>query len=69
MIPELTLVCGQKEYVCTSVSAKMYRRYTEVMEKNNGSGAASALFLVDCQDFKFYIVQKAHDVRFHALRV
>nr|WP_302593952.1 hypothetical protein [uncultured Acetatifactor sp.] len=42
MIPELTLLCGQDEYVRTSVSAKMYRRYTEVMEKNNSDSAASA---------------------------
>ena len=42
MIPELTLLCGQDEYVCTSVSARMYRRYTEVMEKNNSDSAASA---------------------------
>ena len=42
MIPELTLVCGHDEYVCTSVSAKMYRRYTEVMERNSSDSTATA---------------------------
>lgn len=41
-MPELTLMCGQNEHVRTSVTAKMYRRYTEVMEQNNGESAAEA---------------------------
>ena len=39
----MTLVCGQQEYVCASVTAKMYRRYTEIMEQNNSDSAASAI--------------------------
>lgn len=35
-------MCGQNEHVCTSVTAQMYRRYTEVMEQNNGESAAEA---------------------------
>ena len=41
-MPELTLMCGQNEHVRTSVTAQMYRRYTEVMEQNNGESAADA---------------------------
>lgn len=31
-MPELTLLCRDEEYVCTTVSVGMYRRYTEIME-------------------------------------
>lgn len=41
-MPELTLMCGEKEVICTSVSCKMYRRYTEIMEKNDSETAADA---------------------------
>lgn len=35
MMPELILLCGQKEYVCTAITVNMYRRYAEVMERND----------------------------------
>lgn len=41
-MPELTLMCGQQEHVCASVSCKMYRRYTEIMEQNNGDKVEDA---------------------------
>ena len=33
-MPELILPYGQDEYVCAAISVKMYRRYTEIMERN-----------------------------------
>lgn len=35
-------MCGEKEYVCASVSVEKYRAYTELMEKNDGEDATSA---------------------------
>ena len=44
-MPELTLLCGDEEHVCTTVSVKMYRKYTEFMERNNGNRARDAFLL------------------------
>lgn len=44
-MPELTLLCGDEEHVCTTVSVKMYRKYTEFMEQNNGNRARDAFLL------------------------
>ena len=41
-MPEMTLVCGCEEFTCTSVSVKTYRRYTEIMERNEGESAQDA---------------------------
>ena len=41
-MPELIFLCGQDEYVCTGISVKMYRRYTEIMEKNEGESVKDA---------------------------
>ena len=38
----MTLVCGCEEFTCTSVSVKTYRRYTEIMERNEGESAQDA---------------------------
>lgn len=42
-MPELILPCGQEEYVCAAISVKMYRRYTEIMERNDGGFAREAM--------------------------
>lgn len=44
-MPELTLLCGDEEHVCTTVSVKMYKKYTEFMERNNGNRARDAFLL------------------------
>lgn len=44
-MPELALACGDEEYACTSVTALMYRKYTEIMERGSGEGAAGAFML------------------------
>lgn len=36
------MTCGQEEYVCTSISVKNYRRYTEIMERNEGDSIKDA---------------------------
>jgi hypothetical protein len=41
-MPELILPCGQEEYVCTAISVQMYKRYTEIMEKNDGDSVQEA---------------------------
>nr|DAU31150.1 MAG TPA: hypothetical protein [Caudoviricetes sp.] len=33
-MPELILMCNQKEYVCAAITVNMYRRYVEIMERN-----------------------------------
>lgn len=42
-MPELTLMCGRDEYVCAAVSVSMYRKYMEIMERNDGKGANAAM--------------------------
>ena len=41
-MPELILSCGHKEYVCTTISVEMYRRYTEIMEWNDSDSIRDA---------------------------
>lgn len=41
-MPELTLECAGEEFVCNAVTVGMYRRYTEIMEHNEGESAADA---------------------------
>ena len=41
-MPELILPCGYKEYVCTTISVEMYRRYTEIMERNDSDSIRDA---------------------------
>lgn len=41
-MPELILPCGCDEYICTAISVKMYRRYTEIMERNNSDSVTDA---------------------------
>ena len=41
-MPELILQCGHKEYVCTTISVEMYRRYTEIMERNDSDSISDA---------------------------
>lgn len=41
-MPELILPCGHKEYVCTTISVEMYRRYTEIMERNDSDSIRDA---------------------------
>ena len=41
-MPELILPCGHKEYVCTTISVEMYRRYTEIMERNDSDSISDA---------------------------
>lgn len=47
-MPELILPCGSEEHVCTAISVKMYRRYTEIMERNE-SGSAQDAFEANVQ--------------------
>lgn len=43
-MPELILPCGDgDEHVCTAVSVKMYRRYTEIMEHNDSETMEDAI--------------------------
>lgn len=43
-MPELILPCGdEKECVCTAVTVRMYRRYTEIMEHNDSETAEDAI--------------------------
>lgn len=42
MVPELTLLCRDEEYVCKVVSVGMYRRYTEIMERDEDESFAKA---------------------------
>ena len=39
-MPELELPCGQ---TCTAVSVKMYRKYTEIMERNEDGAIEDAV--------------------------
>lgn len=42
-MPEVTLLCGEKEYTCTAVSVRAYRKYTEIMEQNEGDDIGRAI--------------------------
>lgn len=42
-MPEMVLMCGDEEHACTSVTVKMYRKYTEIMERNTGKSAQAAV--------------------------
>lgn len=42
-MPEMVLSCSEGEYVCRSVSVGLYRKYTEIMERNEGESAADAV--------------------------
>lgn len=42
-MPELVLLCGDEEYSCTSVTTKMYRKYTEIMEHDTGEDTSAAV--------------------------
>lgn len=42
-MPDLILTCGQEEYACTAISVKMYRRYTEIMERNDSESVRDAM--------------------------
>ncbi len=42
VMPELILPCGCDEYICTAISVKMYRRYTEIMERNDSDSVTDA---------------------------
>lgn len=44
-MPEMALVCGDEQHFCTSVTAMMYRKYTEIMERNTGEGVQKAFRL------------------------
>ena len=41
-MPELTLLCRDEEYVCKVVSVGMYRRYTEIMERDEDESFVKA---------------------------
>lgn len=41
-MPEMALMCGDEEHSCASVTARMYRKYTEIMERNIGESAQKA---------------------------
>lgn len=41
-MPEIILPCGTDVRSCTAISVKMYRRYTEIMERNNGTSTREA---------------------------
>lgn len=38
-MPEMVLACGGREYVCRTVPIKLYRKYTEIMERIEGGSA------------------------------
>lgn len=42
-MPDLILTCRQQEYACKSISVRMYRRYTEIMERDNSNQAQQAI--------------------------
>lgn len=42
-MPELTLLCGGEEYTCAAVSVRSYRKYTEIMEQNEGEDRDKAI--------------------------
>lgn len=42
-MPELTLLCGCDEHVCTAVSVNQYRKYMEIMERGGDISAEAAM--------------------------
>ncbi len=42
-MPEMTLLCEQNEYVCAAVSVGTYRKYMEIMERNDGEDVAAVM--------------------------
>lgn len=42
-MPELILTCGEKRYTCKSITVDMYRKYTEIMQRNTEETIESAL--------------------------
>lgn len=44
-MPELMLLCGCDEHVCVAVTVSQYRKYMEIMERDDGAGAAAAMRL------------------------
>lgn len=42
-MPDMILTCGQQEYACKSITVRMYRRYTEIMERDNSRSAQEAI--------------------------
>lgn len=61
-MPELTLLCGSEEHVCTAVSVRMYRKYTEFMEHNNGSSAQDA-FAINAEILKEFFGISSRELR------
>ena len=61
-MPELTLEGRDEEFVCKSVSVGMYRRYTEIMEQNEGESAADAF------EANNQILKEVFDVTMRQLR-
>lgn len=52
MMPEMTLLCERKEYVCTSVSVKMYRKYMEIMEHSKDADDLQSVFYLNNEILK-----------------
>lgn len=42
-MPEIRLLCDEKEHVNAAVTVEQYRKYTELMEKNTGLRAQDAM--------------------------
>jgi len=42
-MPDLILPCVLEDYNCAAISVKMYRRYTEIMERNNSDSIRDAV--------------------------
>lgn len=42
-MPEVTLLCGSEELTCAAVSVRAYRKYTEIMEQNEGDDIGRAI--------------------------
>lgn len=52
MMPEMTLLCGTKEYICTTVSVKMYRKYMEIMEHSDSMDDLQGVFYLNNEILK-----------------
>ena len=42
-MPEMVLSCSGREHICRTVPVGLYRKYTEIMERNEGKSAADAV--------------------------
>lgn len=63
MMPEMTLLCGTREYICTTVSVKMYRKYMEIMEHSEDADNLQTVFYLNNEILKavFHIsLQEIH---------